>query len=67
MIAALYQIECDIAYDGMISHHENIALVELLDIGLVRVEETDDLARYSGSVFIDTQGSRGLSLICGRP
>lgn len=57
MIAARYQIECDIAYDGFISHHENVALVELLDIAMVRVGEADDLKRYQGSVFVDTQGT----------
>jgi nanoRNase/pAp phosphatase (c-di-AMP/oligoRNAs hydrolase) len=57
MIAARYGVECDIAYDGCISHHENIALVELLQLHLLRVEEGDDLKRYQGSVFIDTQGT----------
>jgi hypothetical protein len=36
-IAAKYDIECDIAYDGMVSHHENVALVQLLNIPLVRI------------------------------
>lgn len=57
MIAARFGIECDIAYDGLISHHENVALVELLDIALVRVGEKDDLKNYQGSVFVDTQGT----------
>ena len=57
MIAARHRIECDIAYDGVISHHENVALVELLDITMVRISEKDDLARYQGSIFIDTQGT----------
>lgn len=57
MIAARYEIECDIAYDGIISHHENVALVELLDISLLRIKERDDLTRYDGSVFVDTQGT----------
>jgi nanoRNase/pAp phosphatase (c-di-AMP/oligoRNAs hydrolase) len=57
MIAARYGIECDIAYDGHISHHENIALVGLLQLHLLRVGEGDDLERYQGSVFIDTQGT----------
>jgi nanoRNase/pAp phosphatase (c-di-AMP/oligoRNAs hydrolase) len=57
MIAARYGIECDIAYDGLISHHENVALVELLDINMLRVEDGDDLKRYRGSVFVDTQGT----------
>jgi nanoRNase/pAp phosphatase (c-di-AMP/oligoRNAs hydrolase) len=57
MIASHFGIECDIAYDGRISHHENIALVELLQLRLLRIEEKDDLKRYQGSVFIDTQGT----------
>ena len=32
MIAARHDIECDIAYDGRVSHHENIALIELLQL-----------------------------------
>ncbi len=58
MISSAYQIECDIAYDGCISHHENVALVELLGITMVRVSgEKDDLSIYDGSVFVDTQGT----------
>src|SRR5262245_48391845 len=45
MIAARYDIECDISYDGRVSHHENIALIELLHIQLLRVGESDDLER----------------------
>jgi nanoRNase/pAp phosphatase (c-di-AMP/oligoRNAs hydrolase) len=41
----------------VISHHENLALVELLDIPLVRIQDNDDLTRYKGSAFIDTQGT----------
>jgi nanoRNase/pAp phosphatase (c-di-AMP/oligoRNAs hydrolase) len=57
MIAARHNVECDIAYDGHVSHHENIALIELLRIQLLRVGESDDLKGYQGSVFIDTQGT----------
>src|SRR5262245_54641409 len=57
MIAARYDIECDIAYDGRVSHHENIALIELLRLQLLRIGESDDLKGYQGSVFIDTQGT----------
>jgi nanoRNase/pAp phosphatase (c-di-AMP/oligoRNAs hydrolase) len=57
MIAARHDIECDIAYDGRVSHHENIALIELLQIHLLRVGEGADLKDYQGSVFIDTQGT----------
>jgi nanoRNase/pAp phosphatase (c-di-AMP/oligoRNAs hydrolase) len=57
MIAAQYEIECDIAFDGVISHPENVALVELLQLRLHHIGVHDDLRRYQGSVFIDTQGT----------
>jgi nanoRNase/pAp phosphatase (c-di-AMP/oligoRNAs hydrolase) len=57
MIAACHDIKCDMAYDGCVSHHENIALVELLQLQLLRVGEDADLKGYQGSVFIDTQGT----------
>ena len=57
MIAERYDIHCDIAYDGAISHLENIALVELLKIPLLRVQEKDNLSNYQGSIFVDNQGT----------
>lgn len=57
MIAARFEIECEIAYDGAISHLENIALVELLKIALMRVQDKDDLSSFQGSVFVDNQGT----------
>ncbi len=61
MIAANFDIECDIAYDGIVSHHENIALIELLDIELTRICDRDcernELKQYRGSVFVDNQGT----------
>src|SRR5262245_59310355 len=43
MIAARHNIDCDIAYDGHVSHHENIALIELLQLHLLHVRDIDDL------------------------
>jgi len=57
LIAARHDIKCDNAYDGQVSHHENIALIELLGLHLRRVGESDDLRGYQGAVFIDTQGT----------
>src|SRR5215813_3722567 len=57
LIAARHEIVCDIAYDNRVSHHENIALIELLRLHLLHIGENDDLKRYQGSVFIDTQGT----------
>ncbi|HKS42930.1 MAG TPA: bifunctional oligoribonuclease/PAP phosphatase NrnA, partial [Blastocatellia bacterium] len=57
MIAARYAIESDIMYEGRISHQENLALVQLTDIDLVRYNEGDDLSQYKGTVFVDNQGT----------
>lgn len=57
MIAARYGIECDIVYEGRISHQENLALVQLADVELVRYNEGDDLKQYKGTVFVDNQGT----------
>ena len=38
LISAAFDIKCDIAYDGKISHPQNIALVKLLGIELVRFD-----------------------------
>ena len=57
MIAARYGIDCDIVYEGRISHQENLALVQLTDIELVRHTETSDLSQYNGTVFVDNQGT----------
>jgi len=57
IFSSRFDIECDIAYDGIVSHAENIAMVELLDIPLIRILEHHDLKRYRGSIFIDNQGT----------
>ena len=57
MMAARFGIDCDIVYEGRISHQENLALVQLTDIEILRYSEGDDLQRYQGTVFVDNQGS----------
>jgi nanoRNase/pAp phosphatase (c-di-AMP/oligoRNAs hydrolase) len=57
LIAARFNIDCDIIYEGRISHQENLALVQLTDIELVRYSEGDDLGVYQGTVFVDNQGT----------
>ena len=46
LIAARFNIDCDIIYEGRISHQENLALVQLADIELVRYSEGDDLGAH---------------------
>src|SRR5689334_2109293 len=57
LICGEFAIECDIVYEGLISHQENLAMVRLLDIDLIRYEERVDLKQYKHSVFIDNQGT----------
>jgi nanoRNase/pAp phosphatase (c-di-AMP/oligoRNAs hydrolase) len=56
MISARFNINCDIVYEGRISHQENLALVQLAEIELVR-HNGDDLKQYDGTVFVDSQGT----------
>src|ERR1044071_830600 len=57
MIAARFSIDSDIIYEGRISHQENLALVQLTDIELVRYGESTDLGVYQGTIFVDNQGT----------
>ncbi len=57
MIAVRFGIDCDIIYEGRISHQENLALVQLTDLELVRYSEGQSLDQYQGTVFVDNQGT----------
>lgn len=56
-LAHAFDVEADIVYEGQISHPENLALVNLLEIRLIRYERGLDLERYAAAVFVDNQGS----------
>jgi nanoRNase/pAp phosphatase (c-di-AMP/oligoRNAs hydrolase) len=56
-IARGFDIEVDILYDGMISHPENLALVNLLEVELISYTEGMPLHEYDAAVFIDNQGT----------
>jgi nanoRNase/pAp phosphatase (c-di-AMP/oligoRNAs hydrolase) len=56
-MAAEYDIEVDIVYEGRISHQENLALVHILSIDLIRFTEALPLDRYDGAIYIDNQGT----------
>ena len=61
LIADQYDIQCDIAYAGTLSHQENIALVRLTGLPVQRwmnqANKNRDLSVYAGSVLIDNQGT----------
>ncbi len=56
-IARAFDVEVDVGYDGLISHPENLALVNLLEIRLRRWEDGIPLDQYNAAVFVDNQGS----------
>jgi nanoRNase/pAp phosphatase (c-di-AMP/oligoRNAs hydrolase) len=57
LIAARFGIDCDIIYEGRISHQENLALVQLTEVEMVRYSEGYNLEQYQGTVFVDNQGT----------
>jgi nanoRNase/pAp phosphatase (c-di-AMP/oligoRNAs hydrolase) len=56
-LAAEYDIDADVVYEGRISHQENLALVNLLSIDLIRFSDAVPMDTYDGAVFIDNQGT----------
>jgi nanoRNase/pAp phosphatase (c-di-AMP/oligoRNAs hydrolase) len=56
-IARAFDIQADILYEGLISHPENLALVNLLEIELVRFTEETPLEHYDAAVYVDNQGT----------
>lgn len=56
-IAACFGITVDILYEGLISHPENLALVNLLDIDIEPFRQETALDRYDAAVFVDNQGT----------
>ncbi|HET9441482.1 MAG TPA: hypothetical protein VFO52_15000 [Longimicrobiales bacterium] len=57
VLAEKFDIDVDIVYEGRISHQENMALVQSMDIELTRFTEGLPLDQYDGAVFIDNQGT----------
>lgn len=56
-IASVFDITTDILFEGLISHPENLALVNLLEIEITPYAEEVQLTKYDGAVFIDNQGT----------
>jgi nanoRNase/pAp phosphatase (c-di-AMP/oligoRNAs hydrolase) len=57
MICDKREIDVDLLYEGRVSHQENLALLQLLEVPLVRVSDETDLREYQHSVFVDNQGT----------
>jgi nanoRNase/pAp phosphatase (c-di-AMP/oligoRNAs hydrolase) len=66
-LAASVGIECDIAHLPMVSRAENRAMVNFLDLPLVRVTAPEDLDRYSALSLVDANSielPRSVGLPC---
>jgi nanoRNase/pAp phosphatase (c-di-AMP/oligoRNAs hydrolase) len=63
LISRAFDIECDIVYLGRVSHQQNIALVKLIGIELVRFECSADLRQYAGAIYIDNQGTTAAEIV----
>ena len=57
MICARLDIEADLLYEGRVSHQENLALQQLMEVPLVRIADDAELKGYQHSVFVDNQGT----------
>jgi nanoRNase/pAp phosphatase (c-di-AMP/oligoRNAs hydrolase) len=53
-LAASIGIECDIAHQPLVSRAENRAMVNLLELPLVRITGPEDLDRYRALSLVDT-------------
>lgn len=61
LIAAQYHIATDMLYGGRISHQENLAMINLLGIEMIRWrEEKIHKGKYHGCIFVDNQGTTSL-------
>jgi nanoRNase/pAp phosphatase (c-di-AMP/oligoRNAs hydrolase) len=56
-MACCYGVTADLVYEGQISHPENLALVNLLELDILRFSDELDLGSYDAAVFVDNQGS----------
>jgi nanoRNase/pAp phosphatase (c-di-AMP/oligoRNAs hydrolase) len=57
LISVQYNIGADIFYWGKINNPQDMVLVKLLDIELIRYSDSLDFSGYDASIFINTQGA----------
>ena len=63
LLSGHFEIDVDIVYSGVISHQQNVALVKLLGISLVKYHGSLDLGQYDGAVFVDNQGTTSEEIV----
>lgn len=57
LISRKFEIQCDIFYDGIVSHQENKALVSLLEIQMQKYDPAMNIGDYDHTIFLDNQGT----------
>ena len=60
LIAKEYNIDCDILYENNISHQQNLALVNLLNIDMLKFDSKKDFTKYSHAIFVDNQANSSI-------
>ena len=65
LISAAFSIDVDVLYSGEVSHQQNIALVRLLALDMLRWENSPDLAQYQAAIFVDNQGTTVEEIVSG--
>ena len=63
LISREFDIEVDILHSGEISHQQNRAMVKLLEIELLPYDDSLDLSKYDGAVFVDNQGTTAENIV----
>ena len=63
LISAIYDIQVDIVHTEQISHVQNVALVRLVGMNVIRWNPAADLRKYQAAVFIDNQGTTAVRLV----
>jgi nanoRNase/pAp phosphatase (c-di-AMP/oligoRNAs hydrolase) len=63
LISAAFDIGCDIVYSGKVSHQQNVAMVKLLGIELIRFDKSTDFKKYSGAIYVDNQGTTAEEIV----
>lgn len=63
LISAAYDIQADVVYTEQISHVQNVALVRLIGMNVLRWNAAADLRKYQAAVFIDNQGTTAVRLV----
>ncbi len=63
LISAAYDIQADVVYAEQISHVQNVALVRLVGMNVIRWNSAADLRKYQAAVFVDNQGTTAVRLV----